>query len=99
MDLKLKHKEILQDLTDNAKGLHNRIRYYSGKYRGDLNNDINLNIQDHGNHLSIRVYLKNKVDYINHTLSILRGTLREKELIHRKASEQDLKEINNIIYG
>jgi len=39
-----KYLTIRQDLTNNFKEIFNRQHYYTHKYRGDLNTDINVGI-------------------------------------------------------
>ena len=71
MDIKRKYKEIKKDIIDNLSEVFDREHYYTHKYRGDLNNDINVGLDTESTEDKIiQIYLKNKEGYIKDTITV-----------------------------
>lgn len=71
MNIKNKYKEIKKDIIDNLNEVFLREYYYTHKYRGDINNDINVSIQtEDTEHKKIQIYLNNQEGYIKDTITV-----------------------------
>lgn len=65
-----KFNEIYNDITTNIRDVLNREHYYTHKYRGNVVTDINVAIEDLAKSSIIRIFLKNKVEYIHCTIIV-----------------------------
>lgn len=83
-NLKNLHEVIYQDLKKNEDQLANRSITYSKKYRGDLLNDVSVIILENDKDVMVRIFLKNKSGYVNHTMSLNNKKLTTVELIEKE---------------
>lgn len=74
MNIKDKYKEIKNDITNNIDEVFDRAIYYCHKYRGDLNNDINVGFIDEGdNNTTVQIFLRNNEGYIKELIRVKDG--------------------------
>lgn len=69
-NMNLLYKEIFDELQDNLDTIHIINKSFVRKYKGDLHNDVSIIIVPHDTYCQLRIYLKNKLQYINHTMVI-----------------------------
>lgn len=68
-DLTEKFLEIKEDIMNNRNELVNRYEYYTKKYRGNRQNDINVGIHMEGGHaFTTQIFVRTKDGYINNKL-------------------------------
>lgn len=79
IDLAAKHKEIVDDILNNAEEIRYRTEYYTRKYRGNRLNDINVGIYSNGGHqYVVQVFLRNKQGWVKDTMTFdYKGNLIE----------------------
>ena len=71
INIEEKYKEIKKDIMDNISEVFNREHYYSHKYRGDIDNDINVAVtSEDSSDSTIQIFVRNKTGYIKDIITV-----------------------------